>query len=811
MKKTKNLLLLFSLVLMQVITTVKAQIPTTETAFRNSANFPVIPGDVMVPSQSNYYHPNIYASPIPVTGGTIDGQNLIMMYFTLFSNLKLSDTNPFTYTNSTTYTLDYKNRRIAGATTYPFFNRYALTDNETFIWPGYPFRPGFSAAQMYNLQRLPEWNIDKALVDKKYKDNEPFDDYNSYYYKGTLGESKKYILDLKTTSAEAVKVYSRINTLRDKLVLHIWTGRFNLNGDRQSPLTDLRIQNWDPNSAITYKLWFNGVGNTDVTPTVANGGTTEFQKIALANSSYKSAVNTMNGPLGVGKGEDVRNFNRRFETITNGMTQDRITAGTEAAMEMAGKRTLDFQNDVDNYGALSKTINISFRILTAGGRTRAADFTNPTAFHPNNPYALTQTNYLDIIITRPAIKFLAADASATSAYIGKPIVMDKGAAGINTINLDITEQNGALLPYTEIETNPLIPGIDFSRVRVSLIKKSDYEAAVTTASSIAGYDALNNPMPNNDLPTIADFAYLTQANFLANQTNIPIGQYYIKYDYSSPDSNTDIKTDGDKLGNVFAKSVYRLLTVNGKEAWAYVNPNLRFRVENPKSVGCPASDKSQTIDSDGDGITDACDADSDNDGIMDAVEDLNHNGKFEDDDTEGDILVTPVLGDGVSAYLDLDSDNDGILDLYESGIPMSIINAIDANHDGIVDVGVAVGSNGLADILETFPDSGISKYALANTDCDDKPDFLDLTSNGTDYDLYAIGKDYLDDLGAGYISRINDGDKDGIQAVVDTDPIKRGAPGSPPSPYQNTTNQSLDSNNDGILDNCVPGTGTGEN
>jgi hypothetical protein len=200
--------------------------------------------------------------------------------------------------------------------------------------------------------------------------------------------------------------------------------------------------------------------------------------------------------------------------------------------------------------------------------------------------------------------------------------------------------------------------------------------------------------------------------------------------------------------------------------------------------GCTAvNDKSPTLDTDGDGIVDACDLDSDNDGILDSVEDLNGNGKFEDDDTEGNILVTPVLGDGISAYLDLDSDNDGILDLFESGIPTSVINQIDADRNGVIDAGVAVGTNGIADILETSPDSGVLKYALQNTNGDSYPDFIDLRSNGTDFDLYVIGKGNFDDLGEGFISRINDLDKDGIQAVVDTDLVKRGAPGSPLSPY----------------------------
>lgn len=200
--------------------------------------------------------------------------------------------------------------------------------------------------------------------------------------------------------------------------------------------------------------------------------------------------------------------------------------------------------------------------------------------------------------------------------------------------------------------------------------------------------------------------------------------------------------------------------------------------------GCTiVNDKSPTLDTDGDGVVDACDLDSDNDGIPDAVEDADNNGQFEDDDSEGNLLVIPVLGDSVPNYRDLDSDNDGILDLFESGIPASVISQIDADLNGIIDTNVPVGQNGIADILETYPDSGIMKYPIKNTDGDDKPDFLDITSNGSDFDLYAIGKDNLDDLGGGFISRINDLDKDGIQAVVDTDLVKRGAPGSPLSPY----------------------------
>lgn len=201
--------------------------------------------------------------------------------------------------------------------------------------------------------------------------------------------------------------------------------------------------------------------------------------------------------------------------------------------------------------------------------------------------------------------------------------------------------------------------------------------------------------------------------------------------------------------------------------------------------GCIAvNDKSPTRDSDGDGIADACDGDSDGDGIPDtSEEDTNNNGIYEDDDVDGDPAVVAVLGDGVANYLDLDSDNDGVLDLFESGIPNAVINQIDTDHNGVIDKNIPVGTNGIADILETSPDSGVMKYAIKDTDGDGKPDFLDLTSNGINFDLYEIGKGNLDALGYGFISTISDSDTDGIQAVVDTDLVKRGSPDSPLSPY----------------------------
>ncbi|XBB66612.1 thrombospondin type 3 repeat-containing protein [Nocardioides sp. WV_118_6] len=121
-----------------------------------------------------------------------------------------------------------------------------------------------------------------------------------------------------------------------------------------------------------------------------------------------------------------------------------------------------------------------------------------------------------------------------------------------------------------------------------------------------------------------------------------------------------------------------------------------------------------------------------------------------------------------------DTDGDGVADACD----------VDTDNDGIIDAGNSFGANGLADALETSPESGVLAYTIRNTDGDSTPDFVDLTSaGGTELDLYAIGRSDLDQLGGGFISVGSDPDADGIQPGADTAMTVRGAPGSPLSPY----------------------------
>ena len=189
---------------------------------------------------------------------------------------------------------------------------------------------------------------------------------------------------------------------------------------------------------------------------------------------------------------------------------------------------------------------------------------------------------------------------------------------------------------------------------------------------------------------------------------------------------------------------------NLSDTISFTHQNLSDTLENKSTLKLTATCVPK--DSDGDGIPDQLDLDSDNDGIPDNIEaqgtafipksgiDVNQDGL---DDAYG-AGVTPVDTDhdGIADYLDLDSDNDGIYDLNESGS-----NAIDVNLDGVID-GNAFGSNGLANALETTPDSGVINYTVADTDNDGSDNYIDLDSDNDSC---------LDVIEAGFTDANNDG------------------------------------------------------
>lgn len=196
-------------------------------------------------------------------------------------------------------------------------------------------------------------------------------------------------------------------------------------------------------------------------------------------------------------------------------------------------------------------------------------------------------------------------------------------------------------------------------------------------------------------------------------------------------------------------------------------------------------------DTDGDGTPDYLDLDSDNDGIPDQAENAN---APESGDTDGD---------GVIDRLDLDSDNDGINDVDEAGP-----DGTDTDPDGLADG--PYGANGLADGVETTPESGQIDYTVADSDRDDVPDYLDLDSdNDTLCDLIEGGGGTLDADNNG-VADGSDRDGDGIVDNADTNDGGDGngndfgdgaSPALPDSDNDGIPNfREVDSNDDGTFD-----------
>ncbi len=166
-------------------------------------------------------------------------------------------------------------------------------------------------------------------------------------------------------------------------------------------------------------------------------------------------------------------------------------------------------------------------------------------------------------------------------------------------------------------------------------------------------------------------------------------------------------------------------------------------------------------DTDGDGIPNQVDLDDDNDGIPDTLE-----GAV---DANGDGFQDPSAldtdGDGTPDAFDLDSDNDGILDNQEARADLAIVQSLDQVVNGAIDIAVPVGANGLADIIETSPDSGVINFSILDTDNDGTPDFQDIDSDNDGInDLVEAGGGDIDNDGR--IDNFVDADDKGVDDFV---------------------------------------------
>ena len=242
---------------------------------------------------------------------------------------------------------------------------------------------------------------------------------------------------------------------------------------------------------------------------------------------------------------------------------------------------------------------------------------------------------------------------------------------------------------------------------------------------------------------------------------------------------------------------------------------------------------SQTLcDLDNDGVADMFDLDADNDGIPDVIEVglgnlSNAKGKIDANwvDTNGNglldgaeaIAALPALdsdGDGIPNYIDLDSDNDSLFDVDESGagntnatsgfingdgditgdgvgdgLESETFRTKDTNGDGITE-GFGDGILDIYDYGTVFNQYGNLNQGIAtanaattylkDTDGDGIPDYLDVKSNGSTFDIAnnLVLYDYktLDTNNNGIIDGTTDVDKDGILDLFDTNTTVFGSP-----------------------------------
>ena len=278
-------------------------------------------------------------------------------------------------------------------------------------------------------------------------------------------------------------------------------------------------------------------------------------------------------------------------------------------------------------------------------------------------------------------------------------------------------------------------------------------------------------------------------------------------DYREQDSDADGIPDRIEAGT----NPGSLLDSNSDGVPDYRDPDSASDSSTASHAGVESGGRRRP-DRDDDGIANQDDLDDDNDGILDVQE----NGFDADGDGFLDANSQDSDGDGTPDAYDLDSDNDGILDNREAQPDFALLTAIDWDLNGAINISVPVGSNGVADIIETSADSGVLNYSIADSDGDGTPDFIDTDSDndgisdlveagGIDLDndgridnFFDADTKGVDDTVQSHSLPIFDTDSDGAPDYRDTDSDNDTVPDSIEA--GSTPNQPIDSDNDGAAD-----------
>lgn len=327
-----------------------------------------------------------------------------------------------------------------------------------------------------------------------------------------------------------------------------------------------------------------------------------------------------------------------------------------------------------------------------------------------------------------------------------------------------------------------------------------YATSVILDNSVSNQ---NNALGNND-------ATLARFNNNSDELVLEMGQ-----SINSGDSTTVNGTDGNVFNIWISASATGPWTQVGNNAtldftftspidWLYIR--LMRGASGDQFISYIDASKTTYTSScepdiDGDAVPDQFDLDNDNDGLPDFDEasgnepygdedgdgilnglDTTDNGNSGDgsttsySDSNGDGIpdVYDTEMDGVPNHLDLDSDNDGIYDAVEAGHGQSHTNGV---------VNSVYGANGLANNLETAPESGIINYTIINTDGGTNPDYLDLDSDG----------DSCNDVNeAGYTDDNSDGLLGPLPITVDVNGLVTSGINGYTTPTDANTNSTFD-------------------
>lgn len=237
---------------------------------------------------------------------------------------------------------------------------------------------------------------------------------------------------------------------------------------------------------------------------------------------------------------------------------------------------------------------------------------------------------------------------------------------------------------------------------------------------------------------------------------------------------------------------------------------------------CPTVSNPGQVDTDGDGIGDACEGDSDGDGIDSFVD--NCPAVPNSDQTDSD-------GDGIGDACDLDQDGDGIDDTLDNCPNIPNPGQTDTDGDGIGDACTGDRDDDFTDNCPNVPnpdqadsnDDGIGDACGGDTDGDGVSDFLDncptvpnpdqVDANGDGIGDACVGDtegdgvpDFTDNCPGTFNPDQADTDGDGIGDACESDLDGDGVPDFQDNCPNISNPDQTDSDNDDIGDACTDDT-----